>query len=33
MEPEELLQMPVIGEKAPEFDALTTHGPVNYPRL
>jgi peroxiredoxin (alkyl hydroperoxide reductase subunit C) len=26
MEPAELLQMPVIGEKAPEFDALTTHG-------
>ncbi|NLN09836.1 MAG: redoxin domain-containing protein, partial [Methanoculleus thermophilus] len=26
MEPEAPLQMPVIGEKAPEFDALTTHG-------
>ncbi|MGI5938968.1 peroxiredoxin, partial [Methanoculleus sp. DTU007] len=26
MEPEEVIQMPVIGEKAPEFDALTTHG-------
>ncbi|HQD27508.1 MAG TPA: peroxiredoxin, partial [Methanoculleus thermophilus] len=26
MEPEAPLQMPVIGERAPEFDALTTHG-------
>ena len=28
MEPEEQNRMPVIGEPAPEFEALTTHGPL-----
>jgi len=33
MEPEEVIQMPIIGEKAPEFDALTTHGQLKLSDL
>ncbi len=33
MESQELLQMPVIGEAAPEFEALTTHGPLKLSDL
>lgn len=33
MESEEVIQMPIIGEKAPEFDALTTHGQLKLSDL
>lgn len=33
METQETFQMPVIGESAPEFDALTTHGPLKLSDL
>lgn len=33
MELEETLQMPVIGEAAPDFEALTTHGPLKLSDL
>ncbi|MGB4756941.1 MAG: peroxiredoxin, partial [Candidatus Methanoculleus thermohydrogenotrophicum] len=33
MEPQEVFRMPVIGEPAPEFEALTTHGPLKLSDL